>query len=96
MPTADELRERPAGDVRELAMDAIRALDAAEKEVERLRERYGKRFHPEATCAQCGGPLDACRDAVCCSCSPEPEVLAEVERLRSYERELKKGDGDER
>jgi hypothetical protein len=29
------------------------------------------RFHDEATCGACGGPLECWRDAVCETCVPE-------------------------
>ena len=67
MPTADELRE---GDVRELAMDAIRALDAAEKEVERLR-RY------EAL-AEAWGAHRAAEDALVAHSRKRPELASPI------------------
>ena len=62
-------------------------------EVERLKSLFGNRFHLDAVCGSCGGPLDAERDAICCRCTDGDiadmearqwkELTAECERLQA-------------
>jgi len=53
-------------------------LDAAD-EIERLHTLFGGRFHLDATCGSCGGPLECDRDAICHRCTDKMEI----ERLRT-------------
>lgn len=38
----------------------------------------GTKFHSEATCGSCNGPLEIDRDAVCRTCSPEPSPVVVI------------------
>lgn len=62
-------------------------------EIERLHSLFGERFHLDAVCGSCAGPLDCERDAICCRCTDGDiadmearqwqEARAEIERLQS-------------
>lgn len=55
---------------------------AAASELDRLETLFGKRFHLDAVCGSCGGPLECERDGICCRCT-EADTAAELDRLQA-------------
>lgn len=50
-------------------------------QIERLNALFGSRFHLDAQCGSCGGPLECDRDAICHRCTEKMEIerlLAEI------------------
>ena len=73
-------------------LDYVR-LEQAVTDLERLRTLFGTRFHLDAVCGSCSGPLECERDAICCRCTDADvadmesrqwkELTAELERLQA-------------
>lgn len=48
-------------------------------QIDRLETLFGSRFHLDAKCGSCGGPLECDRDAICHRCTDKMEI----ERLQA-------------